>query len=608
MAETRFRSLVDPLRAAMATSGTSIDPAANPTQLARLSLKRLAQEKVAPTPENYRRVYHLISGQASGQTAANDDPLRDLLVGLLRERARGRPRYLRAAEAVAQFRLGASESDLRTRLLTLLGEEPAGGNWRGIILDLVRLSAGSPGLGREQRRDLEAAATRYAEEPEELRIKLAGLMSAWREAAPAESAGSATGRTNVLPISPGIQKDAGNVAALMQQTVCTLLDQALMPVVCDQPQRIEMVRKVSDLAGRARLSDDWREILQLLEGLARDIEHEARESRHSRDRLVALVRLVIANLGDLVDEPAWFRGQTIMLSELLSAPLDAAALEDVERVVDRLVAQQAQLRRALDESKRTFQDLVRRFMGMIGETASDVIDYDRRLADYSSRIEGAASIAELGKSVRELIEQTADMQSRVGRTAEALKAARDEARRAQEEVNRLTTEMNSLSTSALHDYLTGSLNRRGLDAVLDNELRRSRRHGTPLAVALIDLDHFKRLNDCHGHAAGDMALRYLVSMAGKVLRETDRVARYGGEEFAIVMPDTGLDDAEAAMIRLQRELTRELFMHEDQRMLITFSAGVAVWNGEESADILMKRADAAMYRAKEKGRNLVFRG
>lgn len=592
----------------MASSGISIDTSANPTQLARLSLKRLAQEKVAPTPENYRRVYQIIAGQASGQPAANDDPLRDLLVGLLRERARGRPRYLRAAEALAQYSLGSADGELRARMLALLGEEPAGGNWRGVILDLVRLASGSPGLGREQRRDLEAAATRYAEEPEELRIKLSGLLTAWRDAAPTEPAPPSAARNNVLPLSPGVQQDAVNVASLMQRAVCTLLDHALLPVVCDRPQRSEVVRKVSDLAGRARIADDWRDVLQSLAGLARDIEQDARETRHSRDRLVALIRLVIANLGDLVDEPAWFRGQTIMLGELLSAPLDAAALEDVERVVDRLVAQQAQLRRALDESKRAFQDMILRFVGMLGETAGDVSGFDQRLAEYTGRIESADSIADLGKTVRELMGETAGMQSRVNRVAQALQAARDEAQRAQEEVTRLTTEMNSLSTSALHDYLTGALNRRGLDAVLDNELRRARRHGTPLAVALIDLDHFKRLNDRHGHAAGDMALRYLVGMAGKVLRETDRVARFGGEEFAIVMPDTGLDDAEAVMIRLQRELTRELFMHDDQRLLITFSAGVAVWNGEESADILMKRVDAAMYRAKEKGRNLVFRG
>jgi diguanylate cyclase len=591
----------------MASLGNSIEASHNPTQLARLSLKRLAQDKVAPTPENYRKVYHLIAGQASGLTAANDDPLRDLLAGLLRERARGRPRYLRAAESIAQFESG-NETDLRTRLLALLGEESPAGNWRGVILDLVRLSSGSPGLTREQRRDLEAAATRYAEEPEELRIKLSGLLAVWREAGPTDANLLPSARTNVVPILPGMQQDAVTLAALMQRTVCLLLDQALLPVVCDRPQRHEQVRHMSELAGRARLAEDWREILQGLNGLASDIEHDARDARHTRDRLVALIRLVIANLGDLVDEPAWFRGQTVMLSELLSAPMDSGALDDAERVVSRLVAQQAQLRRALDEARQAFQDMILKFISMLGDTAGEVNGYGDRLGGYSSRIQAAGSIADLGKLVRGLLDETDGMRSKVQHAAVALEEARDEARRAQEEVDRLTTEMDTLSTSALHDYLTGSLNRRGLDAVLDNELRRARRNNSPLAVALIDLDHFKRLNDRHGHAAGDMALRYLVSMAGRTLRETDRVARYGGEEFAIVMPDTGIDEAEAVMIRLQRELTRELFLHDDQRLLITFSAGVTVWNGEENPDIMMKRADAAMYRAKEKGRNLVFRG
>jgi diguanylate cyclase len=497
---------------------------------------------------------------------------------------------------------------LRNRILHLLGEEPAAGNWRGVILDLVRLSSGSPGLSREQRRDLDAAATRYAEEPEELRLKLSGLLHAWRDAAPVGPASGASSSTNVVHLPGAATEPPINpVMPLMQQAVCQMLDRAIMPVCADRPARVDEVRNLSELAGRARLVDDWREVLAHLGRLAGEIEGDARQSRHSRDRLVALIRLVVANLGDLVDEPAWFRGQSRILGDLLSVPLEDEVIDDAEKVVGQLVAQQAQLRRALDEAKQTFQDLIVKFVDLLGDTGRHVDGYSSRLSGYATQIEGAASIADLGRMVRGLLDDTGSIQSRVKATSNALSEARNEAERAQAEVKRLTAEMDALSTAALHDYLTGALNRRGLDAVLDNEMRRARRAGTPLTVALIDLDHFKKLNDRHGHQGGDLALQYLVATAGRTLREVDRIARYGGEEFAVILPDTTVDAAVAVMTRLQRELTRDVFLLDDNRVLITFSAGVALWTGDESPEDLLKRADAAMYEAKLRGRNQVCR-
>jgi diguanylate cyclase len=126
-----------------------------------------------------------------------------------------------------------------------------------------------------------------------------------------------------------------------------------------------------------------------------------------------------------------------------------------------------------------------------------------------------------------------------------------------------------------------------------------------MCVALLDLDDFKRLNDTYGHLAGDNALRHLVRIVKTTLRSIDAIARFGGEEFLIVMPETSADDAAAAMVRLQRELTRHFFMHENEKMLITFSAGVALRQQHEAQEALVKRADQAMYQAKQSGKNRV---
>jgi diguanylate cyclase len=140
---------------------------------------------------------------------------------------------------------------------------------------------------------------------------------------------------------------------------------------------------------------------------------------------------------------------------------------------------------------------------------------------------------------------------------------------------------------------------------MEREIARSERKNLPLCVAVLDLDNFKRLNDTYGHQAGDEALVHLARVIKKTLRPTDIVARYGGEEFVCVFSETDLVPAVEVMKRLQRELTKRFFLHNNERLLITFSAGVARRDREESQESLIARADKAMYQAKLQGKNRV---
>lgn len=155
------------------------------------------------------------------------------------------------------------------------------------------------------------------------------------------------------------------------------------------------------------------------------------------------------------------------------------------------------------------------------------------------------------------------------------------------------------------DQLTGSLNRRGLDDVFERETARADRRGTPLCIAVLDLDDFKKLNDTYGHIAGDAALKHLVKIVKDTLRSMDVIARFGGEEFLILLPETTIEAASQTMTRLQRELTRHFFMHDNEKVLITFSAGVALRRPHEDQTELVQRADKAMYQAKQTGKNRV---
>jgi diguanylate cyclase (GGDEF)-like protein len=159
------------------------------------------------------------------------------------------------------------------------------------------------------------------------------------------------------------------------------------------------------------------------------------------------------------------------------------------------------------------------------------------------------------------------------------------------------------------DDLTGLTNRRKFMELADHELQRARRYGAPLAVILIDLDHFKRVNDSHGHQAGDRVLVRAAHLFAETVRAVDTVARYGGEEFAILLPATTADGAVELAERACRRLAAEMIELRDGRISITASFGVAA-SGPESPlrlDELLRRADDALYRAKADGRNRVVR-
>jgi diguanylate cyclase (GGDEF)-like protein len=159
---------------------------------------------------------------------------------------------------------------------------------------------------------------------------------------------------------------------------------------------------------------------------------------------------------------------------------------------------------------------------------------------------------------------------------------------------------------AATDELTGVANRRGILAFLDTQLADARRSGAPLSVVAFDIDHFKRINDTHGHDAGDRALRGVVVLAARAARTSDRLGRTGGEEFVLVLPAAGQNVAMEIAERARRLVETGSFDEIAPGLRITMSLGVATCDGgSRDAAALLKRADAALYRAKESGRNRV---
>ena len=172
----------------------------------------------------------------------------------------------------------------------------------------------------------------------------------------------------------------------------------------------------------------------------------------------------------------------------------------------------------------------------------------------------------------------------------------------------VTRMQRSLSRMATHDSLTGILNRRGMQTLLESEWQRSQRYGTPFAVISLDVDHFKRVNDTHGHEAGDNVLVTVASLLAKEVRDTDRVARMGGEEFLVLLPACRAEvEGQLLAQRLRNLLARTAVTLERGGPLhVTASWGVAGTAGHDtSLEELLRRADAALYQGKRQGRDCV---
>ena len=345
---------------------------------------------------------------------------------------------------------------------------------------------------------------------------------------------------------------------------------------------------------------------QMLVNYSHRLSFAAEDQAEIRSTLLKLLHLVFENIGELSLEEHWLKGQMDALMEASTPPLTLRRLDDVERRLRDVIFKQKDAKQkalhAQDEMRKMLATFVERLSTMTESTGS----FQEKLEESARLIEQAKSIAEIAPLLKEVVGTTRSMAQESQVSREQLQAMRERATETDAELAKLHKELDRVSSQARHDPLTGALNRKGLDEALAREVSNVRRKDLPLSVALLDIDNFKKLNDTLGHATGDDALTHLATVARECMRPQDTLARFGGEEFVILLPDTPLDKGIDAMTRLQRELTKKFFLAGTEKVLITFSAGVAQLTANEKPDDAIKRADQAMYLAKRAGKNRVL--
>jgi diguanylate cyclase len=323
--------------------------------------------------------------------------------------------------------------------------------------------------------------------------------------------------------------------------------------------------------------------------------------------LVLLLQLLLSNISELSDDDRWLKSQVDRLREIVRTPIDAKALAEMQGRLREVIFRQSTMKRSLDEAKQALKQMLAAFIDRLASMSAQTGTFQGRVEGYAARIAQASNLPEISNLVQDLLHDTRGMHGEVTRAREELEEARRRAEEANGRVRNLEAELERVGEMVRADQLTTALNRRGLDEAFQTEAARGERSGKPLAIALLDLDNFKALNDRLGHQAGDSALVHLVNVVREAIRPTDVIGRYGGEEFVILLPDTGLDEADAVMVRVQRALTRRFFLHNNERLLITFSCGIAQLTKGETWAQALDRADRALYDAKHQGKNRTVR-
>lgn len=588
-------------------SGTGVSPA----QIAKGALRRLAMGKIEPTPENFARAYAEESGRPAPGVTDRARALLDRVVA----RATDDPALKEELTEGLVQGLTDGPCTQAERALEKLSARPT--PWAALCSRLAKgLERSSPRWTAARKKEsLQRVLDGSRMDAGKLQQRLQGLFQAWegdREevgsvvdedgdaASPSLEASESASAPGSASAGEGERAAGGGwpeAGAALEETV-----RAALPAT--DTRAGELADALAVLATRLERDGADAGTVQELGQLCQRARRWLAHRHHVFDALGQLCAQLGESLVDLAEDESWARGQCEILQGQLSGGVSSLGVRSASTLLAEARQRQRQVRAERDAARDSLKAFIQTLLHELGELGEHTDRFEANVSRHALAIERANSLEGLAGVVKELIADSQSVRSLVRQTQDRID---DEHRKAGElaaKVRELEGELRRLSDEVSTDMLTQVANRRGLAQAFETECARlARDEGTPLAIGLLDIDNFKRLNDSLGHAAGDIALKTLAAAVRDRLRPVDTVARLGGEEFVVLLPGTPGDEAQQALTRLQRALSASLFMHEDREVFVTFSAGVTQWRRPETLEAALERADEALYEAKRTGKN-----
>jgi len=584
-----------------------------PSEIARETLRQLAMRRTPPTPDNYRALYHEIAGT----TAAETFPERTLK-GIAAVLPRDTPEQMRFARQMESAAADKSWDGLKAALNEVFArigaEQP---NWATLIRDLLtQVEQRHAGLTAAKKRETLEHVLSASGTPDVLYNRMHSLLRTWSQGSAAEAEAELAEMpppAGIEPKTPAAAETPSRAPAAeakrpsreILDLVAQLLENVIGVLLIDAPEFVDETNRLAAAVRAAVTEEQIAAVTAHLKKFSYRLQFVAEDQTELKTALLHLLKLVIENIDELVIDDQWLHGQIALVSDIVAQPLNLRRLDDVERRLKDLIFKQSSLKKNLNDAKDRLKAMLATFVDRLSDFTATTGEYHDKIGRCAEKISKANDIAELSDVLDEVMRETRVIQLNARRSHDELTDMRRRVDESEKEVVRLQNELTQASEMVRHDPLTGTLNRKGMDEAVEREVARAHRHKGKLCIALLDVDNFKRLNDTIGHQAGDDALVHLARVARETIRPQDTLARYGGEEFVVLLPDTSIEDGVTAMVRVQRELTKRFFLHKNEKILITFSCGVAELTGEEAPAAAISRADAAMYLAKRAGKNRV---
>lgn len=577
-------------------------------------------QRIAPTPDNYQRIYNEIAG------LPHIESLEEAMARALKQLPRDRVENIKWISGWEKLLSSRNWKSLPLMLVSEMEQKVAQAKrWPDAIRDLLRNWDGKrSGLTQQRKKEaLERVLINFANDPS-LPEKIQAMSRSWSEYKASEdvvlsgtenesqaggdqASGHSPESNNALPGQSGLRVAALQESIRTAQDMLHLsLQHGLIPRLDGYPELQVDARNLLKLAEKTYKPEDWQLLAKQLKSLFVRVELIGVEEEAIKHDLLSLLKLLIDNISELVSDDQWLRGQIAVVQTIISSPLEKDLIKDAEKSLKEVIFKQGSLKHGLAEAKHNFKHMVATFIERLGTLSDSTGSYQRKVENYHEQLSNIDDIVQINALVENLMQDTREMQTGILRSQDILNEERDRVLATEERMRRLEMELTELSEKVRIDQLTGVLNRRGLEEAFVREIARAERGDSHLGVVLLDIDNFKRLNDQYGHDTGDAALQHLANTIKDSMRPTDIVARFGGEEFVLLLPDTEMNDSVAIVTRLQRELTKRFFLHNNERLLVTFSAGISSYKAGEQQETVLHRADRAMYLAKSTGKNRVL--
>ena len=278
-------------------------------------------------------------------------------------------------------------------------------------------------------------------------------------------------------------------------------------------------------------------------------------------------------------------------------------LDDFSRQLKNLFFQKTLIQGVVEQERDELKNIILIMAGTLTSFLDIGGEFDSNLDSYAKQLQVVKDIHEI-QTVRDLLlKETLSLKGHTAQMIKEVHQANQRVESANQKIEKLKQQMEKIKQKVSIDPLTRVDNRRAFDAKIKQEFASFKRYGSKGSMIMIDIDHFKMVNDTYGHRTGDGVLRVVAGIIKKEIRDIDSLARYGGEEFAVILPHTVLSPALEVAERLRAKVEESRFSYKGKQFSVTISLGVGEIQEDDTLESFLQRVDAALYAAKNAGRN-----